>query len=423
MRISSLFVFCLLSIVVKGEKKPDYSAIEEAWTASWERFYDTGTHLFYDYISSYEKGKELSHLPTRQEVNRQYPNPCGYGTGMEDCVILTGIMLETLVDIYGQTKEVGLKERASQLLDGLKRCSLIPGFTGFVARGICREDGKSFYYNSSRDQYTHCVHGLWKYYDSPLADEEEKQAVRFILIGIAERMYKNVVPENNYDFLRADGKQCPLGICRMWNVAPHEAARLPMFYAAAWHVTQNRKYYNLYRSYINEAVEQSERIGNNYSAYVYLQMMYSFELLLDLETESSLQLRLQKLIERVGELAFERSIYYLKEIRKMDKTKLTMLGPNWRFVKEWHTQNGYRIPLWGEYRNIWHVVREAGESALVVFMANDPILSNEEEKILRDIMSTMDYSHLSGCGIIFHVATYWKARKYWNQSGRILSPF
>ncbi len=409
MRSLFLVVFFFLPLTVKGEKVLDYSVIEEAWAASWKRFYDTGTHLFYDYISSYEKGKELSHLPTREEVNRQYPNPCGYGTGMEDCVILTGTMLGTLADIYGQTKEEDLKERASQLLDGLKRCSLIPGFTGFVARGVCTEDGKSFYYNSSRDQYTHCVHGLWKYYDSPLADEDGKQLVCSILADIAERMHKNVVSENNYDFLRADGKQCPLGICRMWNVAPHEAARLPMFYAAAWHVTQNRKYYDLYRSYIHEAIEQSERIGNNYSAYVYLQMMYSFDLLLDLETEPSLQQRLHKLIERVGKLAFERSVYCLKEINKMDKTELSMLGPDWRFVKEWHTQNGYRIPRWGEYRNIWHIVREAGESALVVFMANDPVLANDEKSILHDVMSAMDYSHLSGCGIIFHVAAYWKA--------------
>jgi len=86
-----------------------------------------------------------------------------------------------------------------------------------------------------------------------------------------------------------------------------------------------------------------------------------------------------------------------------------MLGPDWRFVKEWHTQNGYRIPRWGEYRNIWHIVREAGESALVVFMANDPVLANDEKSILHDVMSAMDYSHLSGCGIIFHVAAYWKA--------------
>jgi len=50
-------------------------------------------------------------------------------------------------------------------------------------------------------------------------------------------MIEFVTPENDFDFCRADGTRCPLGICRMWKVQPHEAARLPMIYAAAWDVT------------------------------------------------------------------------------------------------------------------------------------------------------------------------------------------
>ena len=147
---------------------------------------------------------------------------------------------------------------------------------------------------------------------------------------------------------------------------------------------------------------------------MYLQMMYSFELLSELETDSLLQKRLQKLIKRVGQLALERSLDCLKEIQKIDKAELSMLGPDWRSVKEWHTQNGYKIPRWGKYRNIWHIIREAGESALVVFMTNDFMLANDEKEILQNVVSAMDYSHLSGCGVIFHVSAYWKARKYWD---------
>ena len=47
----------------------------------------TLTHLFYDYLTSYEAERELNHLPITVEANRQYPNDCGYGTGMEDCMI------------------------------------------------------------------------------------------------------------------------------------------------------------------------------------------------------------------------------------------------------------------------------------------------------------------------------------------------
>ena len=211
--------------------------VDNAWKIVWERFCHSSTMLFYDYISSYEKGKELSHLPTTKEIKEQYPNPCGYGTGMEDCMILSGTMLETIVDRYETTGETQMNEYASNLFKGIVSCSLIESCPGFVARGICVEDDKSFYINSSRDQYTHAVYGLWKYYNSPLCSSGQQDTIRLILTNIAERLIKNVTSENNYDLLRADNRPCPLGICRMWNVQSHEAARLPMFYAAAWAVT------------------------------------------------------------------------------------------------------------------------------------------------------------------------------------------
>ena len=34
---------------------------DAAWHASWSRFYKPETHLFYDYLTSYERGKELAH--------------------------------------------------------------------------------------------------------------------------------------------------------------------------------------------------------------------------------------------------------------------------------------------------------------------------------------------------------------------------
>jgi hypothetical protein len=37
-----------------------------------------------------------------------------------------------------------------------------------------------------------------------------------LLWALAERMLRNVTPENDYDFLRADGSRDPRGICRMW---------------------------------------------------------------------------------------------------------------------------------------------------------------------------------------------------------------
>jgi hypothetical protein len=383
-----------------------------AWDVVWERFYHPDTNLFYDYISSYEKGQELSHLPTANEVSRQYPNPCGYGTGMEDCMILGGLMLGAIVDMYEVKKEASLKEAISKVFLGVKRCCTIHNVSGFVARGVCVEDGKSVYINSSRDQYTHCVHGLWKYYHSPLSDDIKKSEIREILVAIAERMRKNVTPGNNYDSLRADGKQCPLGISRMWNVEAHEAARLPMIYAATWDMTGEKKYYDLYRSYIDDALEQSENILDSYNGWSCLQMQCSFELLHQLESDTAMKERWYKLMYRVNQMAFKRAIICKDEICAADRETLSMPGPDWRTVKEWdEPREGYKLPRWGEYHSVWYSIRDVGERMIAVCMFDDSEQKLSRQKLMEEVISSINYREISSCGIIYHIAAYWKARK------------
>lgn len=45
----------------------------EGWETAWSLFYAPQTHLFYDYISSYETGKSLHHLPTLEEMSLNIP--------------------------------------------------------------------------------------------------------------------------------------------------------------------------------------------------------------------------------------------------------------------------------------------------------------------------------------------------------------
>src|SRR5690606_23891069 len=121
-----------------------------AWKVSLERFYHPRTKLFYDFITSYEKGKWLSHLPTAEEISRQYPNEYGYGTGMEDCMISAGVMLDMIADQYAVTGDPKLKKVARNTFEGVYRTATIHGINGFLPRGLSPEDGKSFYIASSR---------------------------------------------------------------------------------------------------------------------------------------------------------------------------------------------------------------------------------------------------------------------------------
>jgi hypothetical protein len=76
-------------------------------------------------------------------VKRQYPNPCGYSTGMEDGAILGGAMLSVLCDRFAVTKDESLREKAANVFAGLKRCVTVHGVKGFVARNVCPEDARA----------------------------------------------------------------------------------------------------------------------------------------------------------------------------------------------------------------------------------------------------------------------------------------
>lgn len=418
LRFVILNVAAVFSLVMGalGEVRPPEQGIasqmDRAWEMAWSRFYLPRVQTFGDYLSSFEKGKEQAHLPTAEEVKRQFPNPCGYSTGMEDGAILGGAMLSVLCDRFAVTGEETLRQQAADVFAGLRRCATVHGVRGFVARNVCPEDGVSVYINSSRDQVTHFVHGLWQYYHSPLSDEAVREQIRVVLADVAERMIEFVTPENDYDFCRADGTRCPLGICRMWNVQPHEAARLPMIYAAAWDVTRIERYRAQWRRYAAEAVEQSANPGENKPAYALLQMQCSLEVLHALEPDAALKGTIHERMTQVRDLSAKRFTSVLTSITKKSLEQMQMLGPDWRYVPEWKDQKGYPNPQWGPYREIWHLTREAGESALILLMVDPGSLTEAQQSSLKGLIGSFDYAHNSSCGIIYHLAAYWKARRH-----------
>ncbi|QDT17942.1 M14 family zinc carboxypeptidase [Alienimonas californiensis] len=384
---------------------------ERAWAVVWDRFFIEETETFADYLSSYEPGRELAHLPTAAEVRRQFPNPCGYGTGMEDGMILGGALLSAIVDRHAVTGDDDLREPAATVFRGVRRCATVHGVPGFFARNVCREDGESVYLNSSRDQYTHGVHGLWQYLRSPLADDETKAQIRPLLAAAADRMIAFATPENGYDFGRADGQRCPLGICRMWEVQAHEAARLPMIYAAAWDATGEEKYRTLWRQYVAEAVRQSREPAEHTPVYALLQMQCSLELLGELEPDPALKSEIDAVLRHVAGMAESRGKHAFDRLFGKSAAERAMLGPDWRTVDEWIVQGGYDVPQWGPYRDVWHVTREAGEAALIPLMTDRATLPDAQQARLRTLILKTDYDRTSSCGVVYHLAAYWKARR------------
>jgi hypothetical protein len=405
----SLLLVCLMSWAIRdsaavaAEGGPADSlavCMDQAWDVSWQRFYHPETKLFYDYLSSYERGRELAHLPTAAEVARQAPNECGYDTGMEDCMISAGVMLSLIVDRYAVTNDPSLRDRAASVFQGIQRCATVHGVPGFLARSVSPEDGKSIYPNSSRDQYTHAVHGLWMYLHSPLSDPPTKRAIGQILSAIADRMTRNVTPENDYDSLRADGTRDTRGISRMWNVKGHEAARLPMIYAAAWDATGKQEYFDQYRKYVAPAVQQSFVVEEWQPTYALLQMQISLELLKSLERDPALRNQMTEIMAMVSQRCAQRAIRADQAAQNLD---LTMLCSDWR--------TGEGLSSKGRYRPVWYNIREAGEAALTQLVDQGAAYPAEQQTLLRRAIRRLDYDRVSSSGIFYLQAAYWKARR------------
>ena len=405
-----LFLVCLLvlagrdALPVAAEDFPAPSpavCMEQAWNVSWKRFYLPKTNLFYDYLSSYEPGRELAHLPSADEVARQDPNECGYGTGMEDCMISAGVMLSLIVDRYAVTDDHTLRDRAASVFQGIQRCATVHGVPGFLARGVCAEDVKSIYPNSSRDQYTHAVHGLWLYLHSPLCDPATKQAIGEILSAIADRMTRTVTPENDYDSLRADGTRDTRGISRMWNVKGHEAARLPMIYAAAWDATGKQEYYDRYRKYLAPAVQQSFVVEQWQPTYALLQMQISLELLKSLEPDPALKEQMRQIMAMVTQRCAARAIRADQAASNLD---LTMICSDWR--------TGEGLSSQGRYRPVWYNIRESGEAGLTQLVDQGAAFPAEQQALLTRAITRLDYDRVSSNGIFYLQAAYWKTRRW-----------
>lgn len=382
-----------------------YAKAEEAWRETWDRFYDERTHLFYDRVCSYDPAKRLAYLPTPEEARRQYPNPNGWGTGMEDCAISTGVILSMICDRFEATGDRGLRSAAEKVFAGLVLLGTLSPSEGFVIRGVCPTDGRSHYCESSRDQYTWYVYGLWRYYHSPLSTAAEKAKMRKIMTAICNRMARNVVAKNDYHIGKEDGTFDGL-VDKMWNNKAHEIARLPMIYAIGADVTGERRWHDAARKLVPEAATQSAKKSTTI-LYAMLQHQVSLRALYELE--QSPQVKAQWLeCMRLNAGRAEPGCLLGRGYRVLDleKAKVNMDWRTWPVVNS----GGYRVP---KMPGIWlqenATVRNPAEAALVQLLLPKPRLTPEQLAAIKQMIVQVDYSKAITYGLYYTQAVYWRA--------------
>ena len=398
--------------IAKGAQPPKGQAItdqqlqakaEEAWRAAWERFYDERTHLFYDYVCSYDPAKRLAALPTPAEAAQQNPNPNGWGTGMEDCAISGGLMLSMVCDRFAATGDTALRPFAQKVFAGLKALVESSATEGFVCRGLCPGDGKSHYPESSRDQYTWYVYGLWRYYHSPLAQQEEKAAIRKLVTAICARMECNVIPAHNYCIGKDTGAFDGI-VDKMWENMAHEVARLPMIYAIGADVTGEKHWKGLARHYSAEAAVKSKEASTKIP-YALLQQQTSLEVLYQLEDDPALK---KQWLEAMVLVADRAKVFFSKCLKYQASTA-AQAHFDWR---EWPLKKSglYSVPTRPDaFLAEDRTIREPAEVALVQLLMPQPTLTAEQLALMKQAIVQVDYAKVVYYGHYYTQAVYWRA--------------
>jgi len=392
---------------------------EQAWKVSWSRYFRAETNLFYDYISSYDPNESQAHLPTAEEVVRQFPNTCGWGTGMEDSAISAGVWMTTICDRFDATGDLTMKEYAGKVWAGMTLLMAVSKASGFLPRSVCLDDRQSHYTESSRDQYTHFCHALWRFYHSPLADESQRQRMRQFITAICVRMEEYVVPgERNFSSCREDGTFS--AVSKMWEVWCHEWARLPMIYLIGWDLTGDAHWREMYRRYAWKAAHESVRSPIWFRvAYAYFQAIFSLEPLITLERDD-LELHAawkQAMTFYAGRMEG----FSWQCLNGYKPLQLADYQMDWRQWEIATTQDGYRVPIYPN-RLAWNyetdrsagegeTVRESGEALLGLLIASDRPFVEDQRELLKHLVLQTDFDASITYGLFYPVAAYWRAVK------------
>ncbi len=390
--------------------------MEKTWNFIWDNFFCEKTNLIYDYLVHDIEGDILTgHLPSIDEINRQIPNACGWGTGMEDSVLSAGSMIDAIVARYNVTKDKNMKPFADKIFDGMMRC-VVDLDDGFISRSVSPVDGKSFYYDTSRDQFTHWVYGGLRFYNSDLADVEQKEKIQKVIVTVAKRMERNCIPSNDYNLLRYDGEPSIAG--KMWGeLGAHEYMRLPFFYIVAWYVSGDKHWYDLYMQYRDEAFQkQSAFNAESYGlrCYPVLQMQYSLRAIYDIDPDPEFKAKCLEFMIKVADYYKTFAVSESKRIcAEINEEHYYYQYRPWNKVRMLYQgiigNRPYFNPAQSEMREncgFYHI-RNVGEAVSILALCPEFEVNEEQFAALQNLCDVIDYDRICNYSPMLLVCGWW----------------
>lgn len=403
--------------------------IQKGWDFIFNKLYYQKTHMIYDFLYKDSIEESVDFYPTAEEIKKSIPNPCGWGTGMEDSTLNLCTMLEAIESRHKVTHEIKLKEYFDMIFDGLMITGNVSGSPGFIARCVAPCDEKSVYMDTSRDQYTHWVFAGHIIQNSILATDKQKKQTSEVLVNIAKKMEREVTKENGGYSLRLDGGRGR--VCQMISTAesplgPHEILRFPMFYLAAYESSGDAhwldKYYEYREDLLNETekgftVEWIEKVEKSYG-YVYgtYQAQYSFRLLYDIETDEKYKERYLRLMQ----IAAEGSKIYLETAYNnigIYNFEQPYYRP-WRDIKtvSYGNIDGYEYYVpnstdGDEYIKSIELVRKnlrnTGEVVIIHNLCPNISLNEKEIEMFVEILENTNFDNIKSYWPVVHCSAWW----------------
>jgi len=145
--------------------------LRRAHDALWKRFFNPETNLLYDIPFTHR-----SQYATREEMLADLPTWKGGGSGLEDCTLAGGWVLDGMLSAYRVSGEAEWAEKARRLFEGLCACGTIGPRKGLLARGFA--PGRTEVWRStSADMYASFFYGLWRYTESPVCTDADRARV------------------------------------------------------------------------------------------------------------------------------------------------------------------------------------------------------------------------------------------------------
>lgn len=248
---------CILVAVAKADAEPGGSppassvgqaTVEQLCQRYADGFIFPGTELAYGKRINGPRGLAVLESPEQialRQVNGQY-RPFGYGSGIEDLAYHNGMLLFALCDAEQATGSALFANMARQAFRGLQRMSTLSKVEGFVPRGP-HPDGKSYYPDSSLDQHSLYLCGLWRYARSRLATPDEKTWIARTASKVLARLEKD-----QWSFQVEDGSKASHAGGSMLRFEPVGAALALSMLAIANDLTGDQRWKEAYDRFGSE---------------------------------------------------------------------------------------------------------------------------------------------------------------------------